>query len=659
MPWNGYNDNDCDVSDQWAELDNCSLYVNGECRRRLGFGGKVDLSSAVIRSAAELGGYVLCATAAGAVLSVVQSTGVVASLSTGLSTTNWPNWASMNNRLYYTNGVEVRVSDDGTNFRTVGITAPASAATATPTGSGGVVTAGSHLFRYRYYDSTRNRLSDPSVAVSATVTAGQTVTVGYAASGDSTVDKIIIEVTAAGSTTYYRSATITNSGVSTSFNTADATLIVGVSASRDGEFQHQAPPAYNILTEHRQRLWLLNSSNGELAWSRALFPESWDSLNYARKITMEGGDVPSGMISFYSDLYVFGQRSMRRLVYSSDPAASMIVDIPGNFGVFNQRCIIKIDGGSIIGWGRSGIWAVDAMQPKKISKNIDDQLDTLADPTNITQRFVCFEPIRREVYFFFPSVGASTCKNAWVYGIDNGEWILNKYRQAITAAVLNTSYTDRERLLILDSNGYGWRVGISTNDGGGDGVVTVTSGSTQTVVNCVNSAVVGQTLYNPTTSEERLITVATGSAVTVSALAAAPTAGTVMYIGSIRQRIKTDWNPGTGINEKKRPTKLLVAVRPEGNMGTAVVNYYQDFSATAVEATAFASDTYSSGVSVSGTQLSIDLDTGAADGVIGVPTPADWKRVISAEIISETPYDGIRFIEASFRDDSSIKSEEE
>jgi len=659
MPWNGYNDGENDVNDKWAALENCSLDTKGECRRRLGFGAKVDLSAAVIRSAAELGNYALCATAAGAVLSITQSTGSVASLATGLSTTNWPTWAGINGRMYYTNGVEVRVSDDGTNFRAVGITAPSNAATATPTGSGGVVTAGVHLFRYRYYDSTRNRYSDPSVAVSATVTAGQTVTVGYTASGDATVDKVIIEVTAAGSVTYYRAATITNSGSSTSFNTADATLIVGVIASRDGEFQHQAPPAYHVILEHRQRLWLLSTSNNELAWSRALFPESWDSLNYSRKITLGSGDVASGMMGFFSDLYVFGQRSMSRVVYSSDPAASMVVDVPGTYGVFNQRCVSKIDGGIIIGWGKSGAWVIDAMQPKKISINVDDLLDTLADPTNVIQRFICFEPIRREVYFFFPLVGQTTCKQAFVYGLDNGEWVLNKYRQPITAAVLNSQYSDRCRLMLLDSNGYAWRVGVSANDGGNDGVVTVTSGSTTTVVNCVNSAVVGQTLYNPATGEERLITVATGSAVTVAALALAPTAGTVMYIGSIRQRMLTNWIPGEGVNEKKRPTKFMIAVRPEGDMGSGTVTYYQDFSATSVGATAFSSDAFAEGVSVVGTQLTVDFDAGATDGMVSVPTPADWNRVIRAEIIAETPYDGIRFIQATFRDDSSIKSEEQ
>lgn len=663
MAWNGYRDHEADIGDGWDALENCSLYKGGACIRRLGFGAKVDMSAyGVVRSGIEQGNYALVGTSDGHALSITQSTGSVASLSTSLHPGYWANWACMNGRAYVTTGSNfVYCSDDGaTALRTTGITAPASAATATPTGSGGVVTAGAHLFRYRYYDSNRNRYSDPSDAVSATVTAGQTVTVGYAASVDATVDKIIIEATAAGAETYYRAATITNSGVSTSFNTADATLIVGVTASRDGEWGHEKPPAnYELIAEHRQRLWLWKQSTSTLLWSRALFPESWDTTDYTRTVTLDSGDTPSAMASFYSDMYLIGQRSMRRLVYTSDPASSMVIDVPGNFGAFNQRCVVKIDGGLLVGWGRNGAWLIDAMQPKKISRPIDDTIASLASTSALTERFVVYEPIRREVMFFFPLVGQTTCKAAAVWSMDTNEWTLYKYRQGVTAGVMNTQYLDRQRMMICDANGYGWRIGVSANDGGADGVVTVTSGSTTTVINCVNSAVVGQTLYNPATGEERLITVATGSAVTVAALAQAPAAGTIMYIGSIRQRLLTDWWPGDGVNEKKRPTAYQIAVRPDDDMGTMKVYYYTDFSDTAAQATAFAADTYPEGVTINNGVITVDLDSGLTDCYIGVPTMSDWKRTMRAEIIAETPLDGVQFIDASFKNDSSMPVEKE
>lgn len=650
MAWNGYRDNESDVGDGWDQMENCSFYIASECRRRLGFGAKVDLSGAVARAGGELGNYCLIGTAAGAVLSITQSSGAVASLVTGLSTTNWPIFAPGNGRLYYTNGVDaIRVSDTGTSLRTAGIVAPTVAATASGTSSGGVVTAGAHLVRYRWYDSSRNRLSNPSDAVSVTITAGQKVSAGYTASGDATVDKVIIEMTAVGAAAYYRVATITNSGSSTTVDVSDANLILGVSAARDGEFQHLPPPVVSVLLEHRQRLWGL--SGIYLYWSRALFPESWDSVNYVRAVTMDAGDTPTAMASFYSDLYVFGSRSMRRVVYTSDPAAAAVYDVPGNFGAFNQRCVLKVDGGLMIGWGRNGAWSIDAMQPKKISARVDDTLASIASATALDQRFVCYEPIRREVLFVFPLAGSTTCKAALAYALDSGEITLWKWRQGMTAGVMNTQYTDRARLMLCDENGYAWRVGVLKNDGADSGTITAGVGSTTTILNGTNTAQVGQILYRPDTAEERLITAASGSQVTVGvAFATAPTSGEVLYAGSIRERLLSDWR-SQGADQQQRPSKFLMSVRPSGTMGTGTVAFYQDFSATATPATAFAADTYPDGVDCSSGTVAVDFDIGAQDGFVPVPVSADWKRVVRAEIILEAADDGVVLLDADFKTD--------
>lgn len=656
MPWNGYRDSQSDVGDGWEAMENVSFYVKGQCRRRLGFGGRVNLSGAVVRSAAEQGSYVLLATAAGAILSVTQSSGSVASLATGLSTTNWPSWAALNGRLYYTNGVDaVRVSDAGASIRTAGITAPASAATASNTSSGGVVSSGVHLIRYRYYDSSRTRYSDPSTAVTLTVTAGSKILVGYTASGDATVDKVIIEMTPVDAETYYQAATITNSGSSYTLDISDSNLIIQTTAAKNGEFHHLPPPTMDMLAEHRQRVWGIAISSSLLYWSRATFPESWDSVNYARRITLESGDAPSALMSFYSDLYVFGQRSIRRVVYTGDPSAGMVVDVPGNFGCFNARCVIKIDGGMMIGWGRNGAWMIDAMQPKKISSDIDDTFASLSDASALTQRFICYEPTRREVAFVFPLSGATTCKAAFVYALDSGEWTLWKWRQGMTAGVSNTQYTDRQRLMLCDENGYAWRVGVSANDGGGNGVVTATSGSTTTVINATNTATVGQVITRVSTGEERVITAASGAQITVAALASAPTAGEILRVGSIRVRMLTEWWPGSSLADKKRPTKFLLAIRPDGDMGEGSVAYYQDYGSTAITVTAGSSDDWPQGIDIvdDSTAVTVDFDDAEA-GYIPAPMPGDWKRTLRAEIIHDDPRDGVVFLDASFRNDSTI-----
>lgn len=660
MPWNGYQDDASDVGDGWDQMENCSFFIKEQCRRRLGFGARIDLTAAVVRSAGELGSRCLVATAAGAILSILESTGAVSSLATGLDTTNWGSFAPGNNRLYYTNGVDaLRVSDNGTAIRTAGITTPATAATASATGSGGVVAAGVHLIRYRYYDSALNRLSDPSASVSVTIAAGEKISAGHTTNADTSVDKIIIEMTAVGASAYYRVATVTKATASTTIDVSDANLILGVAASRDGEFQHQPPPVVSVVLEHRQRLWGLTTTM--LYWSRALFPESWDSINYSRAITMDAGDVPTALASFYSDLYVFGSRSMRRLVYTSDPAAAMILDVPGNFGAFNQRCVLKIDGGLLIGWGRNGAWMIDSMQPKKISKQMDETIASLSSATNLTQRFICYEPIRREVHFVFPLDGETTCKAAAIWSLDTGEWTLTKWRQGITAACQNTQYLDRQRLAIFDANGFGWRVGVLKNDGVDNGHVVCGAGSSTTIINGTNTAVVGCMLYRPATGEERVITACTAGQMTVAAMATAPGTGEIVYVGSIRRRLLTDWNIGKGADDKKRPTKLQIAMRPDGTMGSGTVAYYHDFSATAVTVTSNAADAFPSGVSIAtgGNTIAVDFDAGGQDGYIPVPMPSDWKRAIRVEIILEDPQDDVVLLDAAMRQDSSLSAAEE
>jgi hypothetical protein len=661
MAWNGYRGSESDVGDGWDALENCSLYTKNICRRRLGFGGKVPLSGSSIRAATEFLNYVIAYTSAdpttGNVKAIDQSNDAVSTIATTLSVANWPSMAGIAGRLMIANGVDVKVLYDNIplTLSTAGLPAPSSAPTSTSTGTG-TVTAGLHLIRFRQTDTPDTgilRLSNPSPLEEVTVVAGKTISVAY-----SGVGSFVIEMTPVGAETFYRVGTATSSPYV--INISDELLILNDTAAKYGEFQHEQPPATaDIICEHRQRAWMWDKGTKTLYWSRALFPESFAVLDYARSLSLDNNDSPSALISFYSDLYCVGQRSMRRMVYSGDPASAMVIDVPGSFGCFNDRCIAKIDGGIVIGWGQNGAWMIDAMLPKRISDPIESELDTLWSETTVNERFVFFEPIRSEVYFCFPLSGETTCKAAFVYSLKTSEWTLCKWRQGMTAACLNTSYGGRRTAMLFDENGYAWRIGAASNDGGAAGVVTVTSGSTDTIINCSNTATPGQTIYNPTSGEIRVISSSSASAITVSsAFSSAPTTGVVLYVGSIRQRLLTDWNPGDGMNAKKRPTKYLIAVRPSDDMGSIQVNYYTDFSSTKEASEAFAADDFPSGVSIANNQITVDLDTGGTDGLVPVPTPSDWKRVIRAEIIAETPLDGVQFMEAAFRQDQTRESEE-
>lgn len=644
-------------------------------------------------------------------------------LTTGYNVVKTPNVFQALQRVYMLNDFDaMKASDDGLSIRSVGITAPVSDPSA-PTQAAGNCTVGTHLLRYRWKDSRRNRLSNPSNAISVAISSSaQQLTVTNVTSADSTVDQIVWEMTAAGAYTYYIVSTVSNAAGSTVISVADQNLINMVPSSFYGDFGHNAPPLAYIGCEHKQRvfLWggtvrtftgcgvtnasptitgagfstqwagkrvavtgtsgyfyvssattttitLASNFTGStsasatitvdspasdlLCWSQSGFPESFDSTSLARRITLDSGDTPAAMASFQGDLYLMGQRSMRRLNFTSDPSKGMVIPIGANLGAFNQRCVVPDAAGMCAGWGRNGVWLIETIQPTKISDNIDTTIASLADATKLDQRFMVYEPIRRVLACFFVLSGESSCRCAAVYSLTRKTWSLWYFRQGMQAGCLNSNYLDRGRLMIADINGYSWRMGVSANDGGDAGVYTVSSGSTTTVVQSTTPAVVGQMVYRPATAESSLITAVTASSFTVSpAFATSPANGEAMWIGSIRQRILTNWYIADGLERRKRPAYLLVSVRPNTTMGTCTVAIYTDYSATPATLTSLSTDTPPIGVTVGTNSFTVNLDTGAADGFCAVPLLAEWHRAIRAEIIAQTPYDGVRFLDIRFSD---------
>jgi PKD repeat protein len=664
-----------------------------------------------------------------ALAAVVATIAPATTLRSGYNVGLVPCLAQAFQRLYMVNDFDrMQVTDDGLTIRDSGIDYPT--VDPTPTSAiGGTVNAGVHLIRYRYQDQLRGRLSNPSNAASISIVAGsQTINVGFTPSADPYVTHVIVEMTPAGASTYYRAAVVSNTLTTTAITMDDDSLIEQITAARDGEFQHLPPGLSSIVAEHRQRVWIWGAeprtftgctlTNGSptisgtgfstewagrqvvapdgltyaidsatttditldtnyagpntgagtiivksgtpslLGWSRAGFPESFDTTVFARSISLDAGDTPAAMASYFSDLYLMGKRSMRRLVFTGDPAAGMLLSVPGTMGAFHQRCVCSAGPGLLFGWGRDGAWKIEAMQPQKISARVEQTLAALGDTDRIAERFVCYEPVQRVAQFFFCLVGESTCRAALAYHIETGIWELWRYRQGILSACANSAYADRQRLMIADENGYSWRMGVKVNDGEDANVMTATTGSTTTDVLGTNAAVAGQIAYRPATGEERLITSCSPTQIICDAFATAPANGELIYIGSIKQRILTDWFIGDGLDHKSRPQWLRVKLRANRAagqyMGKAQVRFYRNFDMSSpMGITSMSADEWPMGVQpVDGdTKITIDLDVGGLDGFIPVPVPDDWSRAICAEIIHEEPYHPVRFYDLEFAAD--------
>lgn len=646
--WNGLLDDTSDIGDGLLELDNCSLFTKNMLNRRPGFDLPITLANAPL-AMEELAGNIITVESGGAIRSYVQSSGAATALQAGYTTTNLSKPVSAFSRIYLTNVAQaVKVIDTSNVIRDAGIVAPSG----TPTGGTAVGTssAGTHLIRYRYVDSTRNRLSNPSTAVSVTSTAAQSVTISVTASGDSLVTGIQIEMTAAGASAFYIAATNANTTATATVALTDDLLVLKVPTSINGDFGHAPPPQYRLMCENRQRMWMMDPTSGLLAWSQPGFPESFDTTTNARVITMPGGDVATALFGFYSDLYIVGQRSMMRLVYSTDPAGSMLLPVLGSMGCYSDKVFTKTSTGEVFGWGRDGMWRLNTMQPVKISKHVTDHVADAVDPTAAYRalRFVCYDPIQQAVMFFFVKTGETQCRGAFAFDVEpsgpDAEWKMFFFRQSFACACYNSSSTDRQRIALGDNNAYIWRYGTRDNDGGAGSALSVTSATT-TVINGTNAAVIGMIAYRPTTGEENLITAATAGSITTLPFSTAPAAGELIYCGSIRERWLTQWNTGNSASGKKRPSYLELIVHPQAvTSGVFTVRFYLDFASSPSAVTSGSADTWPNGISIiNGTDIRVDAGIAAVDGYIAVPMFADFQRAVAAEIIADYPATGLRF----------------
>jgi hypothetical protein len=532
--------------------------------------------------------------------------------------------------------------------RNAGLTPPPGAPTASAA-AGGNCDAGIHLVRYRYQDIPNNRLSNPSAAVAVTTTAANAqISVTVSASTDTFVTGIILEMTGAGASTFYRASSVVNTGGTYTINLSDSSLVLQPPSSQDGDTGHAPPPLYGIIEEHRQRLWLWDSVTNLLAWSQPGFPESFDTTANARIITLATGDTPTAMFSFLSDLYLCGQQSMRRLAFTNDPADGYVLPTLGNSGAYNAACVTKTGSNDTYGWGRDGMWRIGSMQPGKISYAISDTMLTLLDPSTESTRFVAYEPIEQSIYFCFQPVGGTSVTSAFVFHTQSEQWMYYTYRNPLKCACQSSRYLSRQALLIADANGYFWRVGVSVSDGAGTNIVTAGGGSTTTVVFGANTSTTGQYAFRVNTGESRLITVASGTQFTVSpAFGTTVTPGEIINVGSIDHLFRTSWYVASKLSNKERPQYLLLMVRPGTTMGTGRARLYRDFSSSPVGVTAGSSDTWPNGIQIVNgeTFIRLDFDSGAADGYLAIPLQVEWARAMRVEIELDNAGSGVQFFD--------------
>lgn len=327
--WQGLREDLSVVADEGlATATNLSFRIKGELRRRPGLAGKIAQNGILVAEWTDPFGtvYYIYNNGSGGLVSVKVSDGTATTLVSGLNTTNRGCFAKSNGRVYFTNDFDAmqRIERGDSAGGLNGIAAPA-AAIGTPTSATtGTVTVGTHGMRYRYYDSKSLYLSDPSAETDITTSAGVSLIFSITDSGgggtiirstDAKVDQVIVELTDAGSSTFYRAATVNQVLTGTTINIDDPTLRTQTAASRDGDFGHQQPPLCSMLAEHRGRVF---------GWGSTVYPITG--------VTVTTGDTTAARVTV-TGTTMSSNWAGRLVKITSDTKAYRITAVTGSSGL--------------------------------------------------------------------------------------------------------------------------------------------------------------------------------------------------------------------------------------------------------------------------------------------------------------------------------------
>jgi len=453
--WNGYRDDEASIGDALHVADNVSFRVKRQIMRRPGLGARKTLTAQSMGALETSSDIWIVANNGGTLTGLDLSDDSTFTVKSGLSATPRGNWANAGGQLYFTNGSDaIQVIKSGAAAaNAAGIAAPDDAPTAGATGAGSV-TAGVHLIRFRWKDSTTGYVSDPSPVLSFTADGSENCPLTLDTTADAKVDQMIIEMTLQAGDDYYVVATVSNAS-SYTIDVSDTTLathqLVNVYAGPDG-YGHEPPPARPLICEHRGRVFLWGGTDNLLYWSRAGYPEAFNVLDWARNVSQGKADQPAALASFVNDLYIIGSRSMRRLLYTGDPAAGTLLTIPTELGAYNQRCVVMADG-AMYGFGSAGAWVVEGIAPQHFSRAIDATWMAEVDEDQSEKFHAFYDPQERAVWFCYVATGDTGPKKAICYELDSRQWTRRTFRNTIQSSITLGQATSTTGAWLGDSDG--------------------------------------------------------------------------------------------------------------------------------------------------------------------------------------------------------------
>lgn len=427
--------------------------------------------------------------------------------------THLTSWARFRDQLAIFNGIDKNLVYDGEKITKLGIEAPATTSTATDAVSAGNLLAGkTYTYVAVFYDPFTDHESNPGAEF--------TVTIGAI---DSKADLTSLPLSTdpdrpwlwrriyrtknddiAESEIFYRVATIENNTETTlsGENTADTALSPILRLERDefGFYVNGVMPICTFGVIFQAKLWAAGDPEDQTAihFTRTGDIEAHPATYTLRLSDYGTGDPITGIAATYDRIFAFTERSIWEIVAEGSLFTITQRPIVPNIGAAGHWGIQVIDGVIyFLNPGDQRVYRFDGQgQPQDVSDPIDGTFFTM------NQRVMPFSSSaymrKRDTLLFTVSTGSvnDTAEEDEGYPENDVILALNLRTRAWSPwdadvnvlGVVEDPLTEENQVLALDYAGFLRQYDQNENDGydqAGDKKGEISSGSTPTIVNCL------------------------------------------------------------------------------------------------------------------------------------------------------------------------------
>lgn len=275
---------------------------------------------------------------------------------------------------------------DGTSVRQIGIDGPASAPSFISNTTGNLVTSGSYLFAYSYYNTQTGAESNLS-PVSQTFTAGSHsfstgINISLVPGNSTTADRIKIYRTVSGGSILFLEATIPLTSVNFQSTTLDAGL--GTEAELDNS-RLSEPAKFGTVIDNRIFAGGFVSNPNRIQYSKVgisgPMPESFQALDFI-DCNINDGDRVLGIGKAGDSPVVVKERSVGRLVRVASETGGLerqgsvkyiYEEISSEVTGLSHHLIVSLD--NIVIWmGRDDIYGTDGTNIFRFGKRVINSL---------------------------------------------------------------------------------------------------------------------------------------------------------------------------------------------------------------------------------------------------------------------------------------------